>query len=245
MHSHQRYNKHAASHRRAAQFMSENCGGKLPHKKHGGSVSRGNDSAMVMAKGQDSVAEDISAEGRGSKRRYAKGGKVKTSITVHVHPRPHVMLPAQGVTAGGPMMQAGPGVPPGAPMAGPGPGLPPGLPPQAMMPGAAPPMHARGGKIRAGAFTRKIEPSRRRQTPRRPGVVPSWRCENSIGFTPIIAAASAPGNISMLALMTPRANCSTRTTITCLNSAMPSSGPWSARLPPMIGSGATSAHRRS
>jgi hypothetical protein len=161
MHSHQKHNKQAASHRRAAQFMKENaCGGAIK-KKHGGALSRGNDRAMVMAKGQkqDAVSEDISAEGRGSKHRIAKkrGGGIK-NVNIHIHPRPHVMLPAQGVTAGGPMMQAaGP-----APMAGPGPGLPP--------PGMAPgqPHMNQGGSVNdsygaASGMSRKAEYERMRR----------------------------------------------------------------------------------
>jgi hypothetical protein len=126
--------------------MQENaCGGKVSHKKHGGSVApaRGNNSAQAMVpkgQAQDSVSEDISTEGRGSKRRYAKGGKVRHQVNIAIVAHPHHMMPAQGVTANGPMMQAAGPMPAGAPMAG---------PPGAMMPGPGQPMPMRsqGGRL--------------------------------------------------------------------------------------------------
>jgi hypothetical protein len=125
--------------------MAENCGGKVPHKKAGGAAGM----RHGPARGNDSEA-DLRSEGGKGKHRYARGGKTpKTSITVHVHPRPHVMMPAGPMAPTPPA--ASPGLPPGA-MMGPGPGLPPGagMPGQPMPPGM--PLRARGGHVHHGAY---------------------------------------------------------------------------------------------
>jgi hypothetical protein len=125
--------------------MAENRGGTCPPKKaHGGAAGM----RAVHSRGNDSEA-DLMADGHKGRHRIARktGGKVpKTSITVHVHPRPHVMLPAQGTPAGGPMMQAAGPMPAGGPMAGPAAGLmAPGMAPGQ---GGPPPIvRARGGHV--------------------------------------------------------------------------------------------------
>jgi hypothetical protein len=167
MHSHSKHNKFAASHRRAAQFMKENACGGAVKKARGGSAghpARGNNSAeAMMPKGQhqDSVSTDISTEGRSRGKRYKKGGKVQNNVVIIAH-HPHHMLPAQGVTAGGPMMQAAGPMPAGAPMAGPG----PGLPPPGGMPGMPPHMNQGGATTSYGAasgMSRKAEYERMRR----------------------------------------------------------------------------------
>jgi hypothetical protein len=140
MHSHSQHRKHIASHRRAAQFMHENRGGACPPKKKVGGAAG---TRAVHARGNDSE-ESMMAEGAKGKHRKAGGKVPKTSITVHVHPRPHVMMPA------GAMPGVAPPIPPAA-----SPGMPPGagLPLQAMMPGqgmplgGAMPLRKAGGRI--------------------------------------------------------------------------------------------------
>jgi hypothetical protein len=131
MHSHHRHNKHAASHRRARQFMAENRGGacKPVAKKHGGAIGH-----RAPA---DYDEPDIKAEGHKGKHRFKAGGKVRhqTNIVVIGGHHPPTMGPG-ALPAPGPMTGA-----PGAPI--PAPGLPPGLPPGA--PGL--PMRKAGGRI--------------------------------------------------------------------------------------------------
>ena len=134
MHSHKHHRAGSAGHRRAKQFLHENHGGHVPHKKFGGATGmRGK-----PARGNDSESE-MMAEGAKPKRR--RGGKIGKPMKVqvnniHVHPHPPLGAP----DAAG--MMAGP--PPGAvPPQGMPPGLPQGLPPGA--PGM--PMRARGGHV--------------------------------------------------------------------------------------------------
>jgi hypothetical protein len=142
-HSHSKHNKFAASHRRAAQFMHENRGGTCaPKKRFGGAAGM-----VPKSQHQDAVDEDISAEGRGSKRRYAKGGKVRHQVNIVVVGHHPPQTPAQmGAPVPPPGIPMGPGaLPPAGPAAG---LMPPGIAP------GQPPMRADDGRLpHGGAFS--------------------------------------------------------------------------------------------
>jgi hypothetical protein len=143
MHSHQAHRKHLASARRAKQFMAENaCGGKVPHKKHGGAAGM----KHGPARGNDSEA-DLRSEGGKGKHRIARkaGGKVRhqTNIVIVGHHPPAMGTGA--LPAAGPMTGA-----PGAPIPAPGVAPPTGPAAGLMAPGMAPGqpvMRKRGGGV--------------------------------------------------------------------------------------------------